>query len=192
MDNILIFNPADPTVSYRVTQYISGVNGSDYTSNPYAPINPSMSSVSGISMAYWKVDTTNVVEMSTQEKSLVDQNISYSDVQITQASEISTNSTDWQDAIRQTYKINPGSYKIDFSCEVSTSSSNGKVKVKIGSGATEKTTFKVKVDNGGYTPLATFLTFTNDSVQNIAFWVQISTPDVSYSVSIRNIYIKIH
>ena len=72
MDNILIFNPNDPTVAYRATQYITGGNGADYTSDPNALINPDMSSVSGISMQYWKVDSTSVVEMSTQEKAEVD------------------------------------------------------------------------------------------------------------------------
>jgi hypothetical protein len=71
MSKVILFNPSDPIVAGRVTDYLSSVNTPDYVSNPNALINPDVSGLP-VDMRYWKVDTGIVVEMSTGEKVAVD------------------------------------------------------------------------------------------------------------------------
>lgn len=64
MSDIVLFNP---------NQYLKSVNTSDYTPSESVLINPDVSSVSGVSLKYWKKGTGNtVVEMSVQEKQAID------------------------------------------------------------------------------------------------------------------------
>lgn len=72
MSDVVIYNPDDTVVANRVTGYLLSVNTPDYEDNPNALINPDLSSVSGIAQKYWKVDTGNVAEMSSGEKTSLD------------------------------------------------------------------------------------------------------------------------
>lgn len=69
MADIIIYNPADTTVTNRVTSYLTSVNTPDYTSNSDILINPDLSAVGGIEQRFWKVSDGTVVEMNSSDKS---------------------------------------------------------------------------------------------------------------------------
>lgn len=52
-------------------QYIESVNTPDYPTSDWI-VNPDMSNVEGVPLKYWKLDGTDVVEMSQAEKEAVD------------------------------------------------------------------------------------------------------------------------
>jgi hypothetical protein len=68
MSDVIIYNPDDTIVANRVTNYLQSVNTPDYEDNPHALINPDLSGVSGIDQKYWKVNTDSVIEMTSEEK----------------------------------------------------------------------------------------------------------------------------
>lgn len=63
---IIKYDPADPVVANRVTEYV-GLGDPNFYSNPKL-INPNLSGVSGVSQKFWKVDAGAVVEMTAGEK----------------------------------------------------------------------------------------------------------------------------
>ena len=67
MSNVIIYNPNDTTVANRVSGYLVSVNTPDYTSNPYALINPDLSDVSGVAQKFWKVSDSTVVQMDSTD-----------------------------------------------------------------------------------------------------------------------------
>jgi hypothetical protein len=71
MSNVIIYDPDDTTVPNRVISYLVSVNTPDYDSNFNKLINPDLSLVSSIEQKYWKRDADVVVEMSANEKILI-------------------------------------------------------------------------------------------------------------------------
>jgi hypothetical protein len=71
MSNIVIYDPDDVTVPYRVTRYKESANTPDYTGNVL--INPDLSAVSGITALYWKVSAETVIPMTAGEMHLMDE-----------------------------------------------------------------------------------------------------------------------
>jgi len=69
MSNVVIYASELPN---RVTDYLRSVNTPDYSSNPNALINPDLSSVIGVDQKYWKVVDSDVVEMTADEKTALD------------------------------------------------------------------------------------------------------------------------
>lgn len=72
MSNIAIYNPLDPVVANRVTTYLLSVNTPDYDSVVNKLVNPDVTSVFAINQYYWKVNIDNIVEMTSNEKLLMD------------------------------------------------------------------------------------------------------------------------
>lgn len=72
MSVVVIYDPEDYIVPNRVTTYLSSANGPDYQSNPYALIDPDLTSVINKPVRYWKFDGGGIVEMLTSEKQEVD------------------------------------------------------------------------------------------------------------------------
>lgn len=72
MSNIVLFDPNDVTVAGRVTSYLVSVNTPDYEHIVNKLVNPNLSAVSGVEEKYWKVYTSNVIEMNQPEKDAMD------------------------------------------------------------------------------------------------------------------------
>jgi hypothetical protein len=72
MSRIVIFDPASSIVINRVINYIQSGHTPDYSNNPNALINPDVSLLVGINYMYWKVNNGLVVEMTTEEKTAID------------------------------------------------------------------------------------------------------------------------
>lgn len=72
MADIVIYDPADPTVAGRVTAYYPSANTPDYDAETNKLVNPSLVAVSGVPQKYWKESTGSVVEMSAGEKTSYD------------------------------------------------------------------------------------------------------------------------
>lgn len=73
MANIVIYDPNDSIVANRVLQYLISVNTPDYSGNIL--VNPDISSVSNVSMNYWKINNELIEEMTEEEKSAIDLSI---------------------------------------------------------------------------------------------------------------------
>jgi len=71
MSNIVIYDP-NAIVVNRVISYLKSVNTPDYDSVSNKLVNPDLAFVSGIDQKYWKVGSNNVIEMSSDEKILID------------------------------------------------------------------------------------------------------------------------
>ena len=74
MSNVVKYDPSG-IVTNMVTEYLPSVNTPDYSALPNVLINPSLSGVSGVDLKYWKVDTGSVVEMSSGEKTIIDDSL---------------------------------------------------------------------------------------------------------------------
>ena len=70
MSNVVMYDPNGVVVN-RVISYLQSVNTPDYENLPNVLINPDVSSLSSIPKNYWKVDSGNVVEMTTNEKTVL-------------------------------------------------------------------------------------------------------------------------
>ena len=68
MANIVIYDPADPSVTNRVTSYLTSVNTPNYNGVTDKLVNPDLSGLGGVPWMNWKVSGATVVEMSTAEK----------------------------------------------------------------------------------------------------------------------------
>jgi len=67
MSNVVIFE------TNRDPVYLKSVNTPDYAGNLNALINPDLNAVKGVPIKYWKRIDGNIVEMTAQEKSVIDQ-----------------------------------------------------------------------------------------------------------------------
>lgn len=74
MSNIVIFDP-NGIVNNRVINYLRSANTPDYENLSNVLINPDVSLLENISVNYWKVSENNVVEMSSNEKTIIDNSI---------------------------------------------------------------------------------------------------------------------
>jgi hypothetical protein len=72
MSDFIIYNPNDSLVSGRVTAYLKSVNDPDYSAEPYKLCMPDTSEVSSVIQAYWKVSGEQVIEMTADEKEIID------------------------------------------------------------------------------------------------------------------------
>jgi hypothetical protein len=72
MSRIVIYSPAGPIVSNRVTAYLLSANTPDFDGEPNKLVNPDLTSVADVLQKYWKVDTGTVVEMTAEEKIAID------------------------------------------------------------------------------------------------------------------------
>ena len=70
MSRIVIFDPTSQVVANRVINYIPSANTPDYSGNIL--INPDISLLTGINYLYWKVNNGTVIEMTADEKTLID------------------------------------------------------------------------------------------------------------------------
>lgn len=73
MAKVIIYDPSDPLVVNRVTSYIQSSNK---PSEEFYLVNPDLSGVSGVDQKYWKVSGSNVTEMSSGEKDIIDEYLS--------------------------------------------------------------------------------------------------------------------
>lgn len=73
MSQVVIFDPNDPTVANRATQYLPSANTPDYSGNANALINPDLSALVGVIVKHWKRSGSSVVEMSQAEKDAIAQ-----------------------------------------------------------------------------------------------------------------------
>jgi len=71
MSNIVLFDPEGVVVN-RVTSYLQSVNDPDYDSFINKIINPDISRVVTIDCKYWKANNGCIVEMTVNEKSVID------------------------------------------------------------------------------------------------------------------------
>lgn len=72
MSDIVQYDPADPIVAGRVTLYRKSVNTPDWSGQPNTLVNPDLSELVAVPMAYWKESSGAVVEMSGAEKTAID------------------------------------------------------------------------------------------------------------------------
>ncbi len=75
MSDIVVYDPADPIVAGRVTDYRISVHTPDWEGNPNTLVNPDLSGVSGVPQIYWKESTGSIVEMSAGEKTAIDDDL---------------------------------------------------------------------------------------------------------------------
>lgn len=71
MANIIIYEP-NGIVANRVAQHLLSVNTPDYDNVEFKLVNPDVSGLSSILTKYWKVDALSVVEMTIEEKAVID------------------------------------------------------------------------------------------------------------------------
>jgi len=71
MSNVALYDPAG-VVTNMVTEYLLSVNTPDYDNVPDKLVNPDVSGLSDVDRQYWKVDGSTVVEMSSGEKTSMD------------------------------------------------------------------------------------------------------------------------
>ena len=69
MSRIVVFDPQSTIVVNRVINYIPSANTPDYSGNIL--INPDVSLLTGINYLYWKVNNGTVMEMTADEKTLI-------------------------------------------------------------------------------------------------------------------------
>ena len=72
MSDIIRFDPDDSIVPRRVKAFLKSVNTPSFNAEPNKIVNPNLSGVSGIPLKYWKEDSGSIVEMTSEEKSAVD------------------------------------------------------------------------------------------------------------------------
>ena len=73
MSQVVIFIPSDPVVPNRAKEYISSANTPEYSGNPDALINPDLSALlPSIPVKYWKRSGSLVIEMTSGEKTALD------------------------------------------------------------------------------------------------------------------------
>ena len=73
MSQVVIFLPSDPVVPNRAKEYISSANTPEYSGNPDALINPDLSALlPSIPVKYWKRSGSLVIEMTSGEKTALD------------------------------------------------------------------------------------------------------------------------
>ena len=72
MSKIVVYDPSDPTVAGRVTQYNKSAHTPDYDGESNKLVDPDLDAVNGVPLQYWKHSTGSVVEMSQPEKDAVD------------------------------------------------------------------------------------------------------------------------
>ena len=74
MANIIVYDPSDVNVAYRVTSYHRSAHTPDYDAEVNKLVNPDVSGVSGVQQKYWKVSGSPlaVVEMTPSEKITID------------------------------------------------------------------------------------------------------------------------
>lgn len=74
MAKIVIYNPSDTTVPYKVTAYHPSAHTPSFDAESNKLVNPSLSAVSGVDQRYWKVTGSplTVDEMSNSEKAAID------------------------------------------------------------------------------------------------------------------------
>jgi hypothetical protein len=69
MSNIIIYDPTGVVINC-VTNYLISVNTPDYSSNVL--VNPDVSQLSEVPIKYWKVSSSQVIEMNSTEKQIID------------------------------------------------------------------------------------------------------------------------
>ena len=72
MADIIVYDPTDPDVAGRVTQYVTSVNTPDYDGETNKLVNPDLSSLSAVPQKYWKESAGSVVEMSQADKDVIE------------------------------------------------------------------------------------------------------------------------
>jgi len=72
MANAIIYDPSHAIVANKVTSLLESVHTPDYEGNANTLINPSLTAVASVAFKYWKVSGSDVVEMTTQEKTDID------------------------------------------------------------------------------------------------------------------------
>jgi hypothetical protein len=71
MSDIVIYNPSDPTVPNKVTNYLRSVNSPDYDETSNKLINPDLTAVQSLDYTFWKVQNNEVFSMTTEEQQLI-------------------------------------------------------------------------------------------------------------------------
>lgn len=72
MANILIYDPSDPDVPNRVTEYIESAHTPDYNGVTDKLVNPDVSGLTAVAVRHWKVNGATVEEMTPSEKITID------------------------------------------------------------------------------------------------------------------------
>ena len=71
MSDVIVYDPLEPTVANRVTDYIRSANTPEYSGNPNTLINPTITAI--LAIKYWKYNGTDtVIDMSGAEVAAID------------------------------------------------------------------------------------------------------------------------
>ena len=68
MSNIVVYDQAHADVPGKVTSYVKSVNTPDYDGETNKLVNPDLSALAGVPVAYWKHSAGSIVEMTDTEK----------------------------------------------------------------------------------------------------------------------------
>lgn len=71
MSTIVLYNPS-AVVANQITRVITSANTPDWDAEPNKVVNPDLSALGGVPQRWWKESSGNIVEMSSGEKTTVD------------------------------------------------------------------------------------------------------------------------
>lgn len=131
---IVVYDPHDINVPYRVTEYNSSGHAADYDHVGYKIVDPDLSGVDGVPQHHWKFNGLDaVVEMTTQEKALAAQPLRETGSAATAEGLAATSSSEYKLRLSLTTSplVNQADYVIWWYCEVSNSVPNSRTQVKI-------------------------------------------------------------
>ena len=141
MSVIVVYDPADPQVANKVTEFNPSAHGPAYASEPNKLENPDIGTLwtaSGgftVPLKHWKYDGAgDIIEMSSGEKAIIDKTYE-SSKNASSETESSTASDQYQEKLTMSFDCDAGTYCLAWCAEVS---SNGSKVVVL---------FRIQVDN---------------------------------------------
>lgn len=195
MASVVIYDPADPVVANRVTQYLPSANTPDYSGNPNTLINPDLSAVSGVAVQFWKYDgVSDIVPMSAPEQNLIGF-VPASTFYDSMDNEISTTSLTYQNALNSQVPLRADvTYRVVWTYEFETTLyRNIKIRTTL-DGTVIGETNEIS-DIFGTAPKfstgAGIYEYTPSTSGDKTFELDYSATNSSYAVKIRRIRLKV-
>lgn len=195
MAAVVIYDPGDPVVANRVTQYLQSANTPDYSGNANTLINPDLAAVVGVPVQFWKFDgVADIVPMSAPEQNLISF-IPASTFYDSMDSQLSTTALTYQNAITSQVPLKANvTYRVVWTYEFETTLyRNIKIRTTL-DGTVIGETNEIS-DIFGTAPKfstgAGIYEYTPSTTGDKTFVLDYSATNASYAVKIRRVRLKV-
>ncbi len=194
MANIVVYDPADAIVANRVITYIRSGHTPDYQVGNYL-INPDVTGLSGIDIKYWKENAGAVVEMIQAEKDAIDDALKQPEIIVSneQTGVLTTNSRDFIELYSYEPFLDAATYIVQFFAEITNSQSNRKTDWEfVVEDVDVRAEGRYKPDeDDDYTPISCSFAYTNATVDNVKFSVNLLSSRPAGTAKIRRILVTL-